>query len=457
MEEHPDGLELMKQRTRYLQFHSDAFVLSFLQDIFFQPEEEHHLLSSFYALSSERKWNVLKTELAQENWYWLTFFDDVAPLNDQIKVCFEEASINGKMEIVKWLQQLKKPLYFPLLENLLLPLTKTAQEPAMIWSLLFQLNTSQVKKKEIIQVFISQYATYSSSSKKTILTTLASNAIPEVFIQLEVFNQLKANDPAEDILLTTLKLQVLDTSKKPAIIEAIKLIKHLTLLDATRGNESLVHLMETMTNFGLATQMEILDICYPNEKLAQTVRNTIAKIFSNELLALSFLSEQNKHRFHKEVYGLIKTNDFPELDKKALLKNFADASPNESKQLLVELLFKDKKSNLDTLCLRLLKRTVSKAEYLTICHQLLASNKENLFRSLIRTLSFAKYKPAISALVKLVFHKKEIISNTASQGLLIIGILAIPVLTKEMNKARPDKRLILSNLLDRIKEETDAN
>lgn len=457
LEAYPNGLELMKQRTRYLQFHSDAFILSFLRDIFLQPEEEHHLLSSFYALSSERKWNILKTELAQENWYWLTFFDDVAPLTDQIKVCFEEASINGKIELVKWLRQLKKPLYFPLLEDLLLPLAKTAQEPAIIWSLLFKLKTSPEKEKEIIQVFVSQYPTYPSSAKKAILTTLASNTIPEVFIQLEVFDQLKVNDPAEDILLTTLKLQVLDTSKKSTITEAIKLIKYLTSLDAARGNESLVHLMETMTNFGLATQMEILDLCYSNENLAQTVLNNIAKIFSNELLALSFLSEQNKNRFYKEINDLIKTNDFPELDKKALLKNFADASPNESKQLLMELLFESKKSNLDTLCLRLLKRTVSKAEYHTICHQLLASNKENLFRSLIRTLSFAKYKPAISDLVKLVFHKKETISNTAHQGILTIGATAIPVVIKEMNKVRPDKRSILSDLLDRLKQAADAN
>ena len=457
LEAHTNGLGLMKNRAHHLQFHSDAFVLSFLQHIFLNPKEDQHLLSSFYALSSERKWNILKTELAQENWYWLPFLDDVAPINHQIKACFQKASTNGKMQLIQWLQQLKKPLYFPLLENLLLPLVKTTQEPAMIWSLLFSLNTSWEKKKEIVQVFIHQYPAYSSSVRKTILTTLANQDIPDVFIQFGILDQLKANDIAEDVLLTTLKLNVLNISKKPATTEAIRLIDHLTSLDASKANESLVDIMKTMANFGLATQMEMLDVCYSNEKLAQTVRNTIAQIFSNELLALGFLSEQHKNRFYKEINDLIKTKDLSELDKKALLKNFADVSPNESKQLLMELLFKDKKSNLDALCLRLLKRTVSKAEYLTICHELLASNKENLFPSLIRTLSFSTYKPAILDLVKLVFHKKETISKTAYKGILIIGAIAIPVLTKEMNKIRPDKRSILSNLLDHLKQEIGSN
>ncbi len=457
LEEHENGLELLKNRAHHLQFHSNTFILSFLKEVFLHSEKEHHLLSSFQALSSERKWDILKTELAQENWYWLTFFDEVAPINDQVKACFEEASPNGKMQLIKWLQQLKKPLYFPLLENMLLPLIKTAQQPEIIWSLLFELNTTWKKKKEIIEAFISQYPTYSSSTKKTFLTALAHQDIPQVFTQFDVFDQLKANNTTEDILLTTLKLRILNTSEKPAITEAVKLITHLTSLDASRGNESLAKLVETMAHFGLAIQMKILNACYSNATLALTVRNTIAIIFSNELLALHFLSEQNRTRFYKEIGSLIKTNDFPELDKKALLKNIADDSPHTGKQLLIGLLSENKKSNLDTLCLRLLKRTISKAEYLEICHQLLASNKEKLFVSLIRTLSFAKYKPAITDLVKLVFHKKETISKTAYKGILTIGVAAVPVLTKEMNKARPDKRSTFSDLLDRIQQETGSN
>ena len=203
---------------------------------------------------------------------------------------------------------------------------------------------------------------------------------------------------------------------------------------------------------GLQKQMKILSGCYTITELNNTVTGQIADLCSTEILALSFLTETQKKKFYKQVDQFIKVNN-PELDKKRLLKNLTDESPEDTKLLLENILSSKRKSALDMLCLRLLKKSTPRPEYLKICNTLLSSEKENLFPSIIKTLSFASYFAAIPKFINLLSHK--IYSKDARKGLIIIGEEAIPLLTKEVNKVRPDKRNTLNELLAEIKSRTD--
>ena len=118
----------------------------------------------------------------------------------------------------------------------------------------------------------------------------------------------------------------------------------------------------------------------------------------------------------------------------------------------MSILSSKKKTELDTLCLRLLKKTSSKDLYLETCHTLLSSEKKNLFKPIIRTLSFAGYSAVIPTFIKLLTHKT--FSKEVRKGLLIFGEKAILLLTKEVNKVRPDKRNALNELLAEIKSKT---
>lgn len=231
----------------------------------------------------------------------------------------------------------------------------------------------------------------------------------------------------------------------------ISLLKQLAKYDVDLANQNLTEVMEASLVIGLKKQMKILNACYDIVALENTVTTHIALLFSTERLALSFLNEAQKNKFYKQIEKLIQLNH-TEVNKKGLLKNLADESSNESKELLMRILLSHKKTELDVLCLRLLKKTTSKTVYLETCNKLLSSEKENLFKSIIRTLSFAYYFKAIPTFIKLLSHKK--FSKDAYQGLFVMGEKAIPLLTKEVNKARPDKRHILNELLKEIESKT---
>ena len=222
-----------------------------------------------------------------------------------------------------------------------------------------------------------------------------------------------------------LKLKTLDFQSANTDM-VIDLIKQLANQDTALAKQSLIEVLASSIDIGLEKQMKILSGCFTITGLNDTVTTQIADLFSTELLALSFLTEEQKKQFYKQVEKLIKETN-TEIDKKGLLKNLADESPEESKLLLRSILTSKKKTELDTLCLRLLKKSTTKADYLETCHTLLSSKKENLFPSIIRTLSFANYAAAIPNLIKLLTHKT--FSKEARKGLLIIGEEAIPLLS----------------------------
>ena len=450
-EKHIDAIELTKNRAHYLQFHNNEFVLLYLKEVASDQEADPRLLYSFHQFNTERKWDILKTELAQEHWYWLSFFDEFSSINTAIKETFKEASTNGKLALVKNLTNSGKQLYFPGFMELLIPFVKECNSPIEVWPLLFNLQLNTEEKKELINEFSEEYARYTTSTKIEVLTHFLKHTIPSILVHSKVFNTLVPTDANEETLLLQLRLKTVDHTTIEAPVEAIQWIKQLTKRDVALAKQSLVEVVEHVAKEGLPKQMHILNACYPLTELSTTVSTQIAHIFSTELLALSFLTDAHKKLFYKQIGELIKTST-TEIDKKGLLKNLADESPEESKSLLVEILLSQKKTDIDTLCLRLLKKSTSRPAYLEICYTLLFSNKENLFPSIIRTLSFARYAPAIPVFIKLLTHKKDSISKVAREGLLIMGKESIPMLIKETNNVRPDKRTTLQELLKEIEE-----
>ncbi|TCI84826.1 HEAT repeat domain-containing protein [Tenacibaculum sp. M341] len=442
-EKHSEAIEFTKERSYYLQCHSNEFILAYVKELTSDQETDPSLLSSFYQLSTERKWEILKPEITQGNYYWFSFFNNFAPINSELRGWFKKASSDGKLAFIKCLIDTNRSLYFPNLEKELLPFIKEFKEP-IAWQLFFKLQFKR-NKKELTRIFTNEYVGYSTSMKIELLSHLLYK-VPNTLMDASVFKALISTDEKEEVLLIQLQLKTLDY-KTVKIDIVVDFIKQLTKLDVLLAKQSLVEVLESSTGIGLEKQMKILSECYTIKVLSDTVTTQIVHLFSTELLALSFLTEEQRILFYKQVSEFIKVHN-TEIDKKRLLKNLADESPDEVTPILMDVLSSKKKTELDALCLRLLKKTISKEIYLETCYSLLSSEKENLFSTIIKTLSFANYSPVIPTFIKLLSHKK--FSKDSREGLLIMGEKIIPILTKEINKARPDKRNILTNLLAEI-------
>ncbi len=446
-EKHTEAIEQTKKMPSRLPYHSNDFILAYVKEIVSDQEVDSSLLHSFRQLRTERKWEILKTEIEQGNWYWFPFFNKFAPINTPLKKWFKKAARAGKLAFIKNLINTNTPLYFPQFEKELFLFIKETKEP-IAWQLLFSLQLKN-NEKELTTTFTKEYAGYTTSMKIELLAHLL-HTIPATLVHSSIFNTLVPTDKKEEILLIQLQLKTLNYKIVNTDI-VIGLIKRLAKQDTALAKQSLTEVLEASIGIGLAKQMRMLSACYTITELHDTVTTQIAHLFSTEPLALSFLTEEQKKQFYKEIGELIKVNN-TEIDKKGLLKNLADESPEETKILLMSILLSKKKTELDTLCLRLLKTTTSKDLYLETCYTLLSSKKENLFKSIIRTLSFASYSAVIPTFIKLLTHKT--FSKEARKGLLIIGEKAIPLLTKEVNKVRPDKRNALNELLVEIENKT---
>ena len=447
-EKHPDAIELTKEWPRRLPIHSNEFILTYVKEIVSDQEADPSLLTPFRQLSTERKWEILKIEIEEGNWYWFSFFHDFAPINSELIKWFRTAPSAGKLEFIKSLLKKNKPLYFPNFEKELLPFIKESKE-SIAWQLLFNLQLKN-NEKELTTTFTNEYADYNTSTKTELLTHLL-HTIPTRLVNTSIFNKIVPTDKKEEILLIQLALKTLDY-KIINTDKVVSLIKQIAKQDTDLAKQSLTEILESSIEIGLEKQMEILSGLYAIPELDDTITTQIADLFSTERLALSFLSEAEKKKFFHQVGAIIKV-DNTELDKKRLLKNLADESPEEIKPLLMDILSTKKKTELDSLCLRLLKKTTARPAYLEICYNLLSSEKENLFPSIIRTLSFAKYTKAIPTVIKLLTNKT--FSKEARKGLLIFGEAAIPQLTKEVNKVRPDKRNMLQELIIEIESRVD--
>jgi hypothetical protein len=101
---------------------------------------------------------------------------------------------------------------------------------------------------------------------------------------------------------------------------------------------------------------------------------------------------------------------------------------------------------------RLLRSCASKEIYVEASQRLLHDPLIDVQRSAIRTVMFARYLPAIPAVVNLLTHPHQAIQLTAQEGLLFNGEAALPALKKAMKDARPDKREPFQSLIKKLEQ-----
>ncbi|MEU6015895.1 HEAT repeat domain-containing protein [Streptomyces sp. NPDC047515] len=81
---------------------------------------------------------------------------------------------------------------------------------------------------------------------------------------------------------------------------------------------------------------------------------------------------------------------------------------------------------------------------------LLDDPRPDVTRTAIRTLCHAGWEPAIPAVTALLAHPHPVVRRTAAEGLAGMGEAAIPALRRAAAHARPDRRSLYTDLLDRI-------
>ncbi|MFD5145669.1 HEAT repeat domain-containing protein [Streptomyces sp. NPDC058401] len=96
-------------------------------------------------------------------------------------------------------------------------------------------------------------------------------------------------------------------------------------------------------------------------------------------------------------------------------------------------------------------RTVlDRRTYLQHTAVLLDDPQPDLVRTAIRTLCHAAWAPAIPAVTGLLEHSHPVVRRAAAEGLVAMGPPAVPALRRAAVHARPDKRSLYAEILERI-------
>ncbi|WP_326764722.1 HEAT repeat domain-containing protein [Streptomyces sp. NBC_01591] len=82
---------------------------------------------------------------------------------------------------------------------------------------------------------------------------------------------------------------------------------------------------------------------------------------------------------------------------------------------------------------------------------LLDDPRSDVVRMAIRTLTRAGWDPAVPAVTGLLGHPHPVVRETAADGLVEMGGPAVPALRKAAARARPDRRTLYTDVLDRIR------
>jgi hypothetical protein len=81
---------------------------------------------------------------------------------------------------------------------------------------------------------------------------------------------------------------------------------------------------------------------------------------------------------------------------------------------------------------------------------LLDDPQPDVKRMAIRVLCRAGWAPAVPAVTALLDHTHPVVRRAAAEGLLVLGEAAVPTLTRAAARARPDRRRLYTDVLDRI-------
>ncbi|KNY27791.1 HEAT repeat domain-containing protein [Pseudobacteroides cellulosolvens] len=106
----------------------------------------------------------------------------------------------------------------------------------------------------------------------------------------------------------------------------------------------------------------------------------------------------------------------------------------------VTKLLEHKNSKVRSASHRCLRQIVDKESYLMLTCKLLYDSRIGVQRSAIRTLSYAKFEPAIPAIIDLLGVNNPKLREIAADGLKTYGTCTIQLLRKAEKKARPDQQ-----------------
>ncbi|MBT2446552.1 HEAT repeat domain-containing protein [Streptomyces sp. ISL-43] len=96
------------------------------------------------------------------------------------------------------------------------------------------------------------------------------------------------------------------------------------------------------------------------------------------------------------------------------------------------------------------RAVLDRQTYLHHTSILLDDPQPDLVRTAIRTLCHANWAPAIPAVTGMLEHSHPVVRKTAAEGLISMGTPAIPALRHAAVHARPDKRLLYTEVLEQI-------
>lgn len=97
------------------------------------------------------------------------------------------------------------------------------------------------------------------------------------------------------------------------------------------------------------------------------------------------------------------------------------------------------------------RAVLDRQTYLHHTSILLDDPQPDLVRTAIRTLCHASWTPAVPAVTGLLEHPHPAVRKAAAEGLVMMGMPAVPALRHAAVHARPDKRSLYTEVLDRIR------
>ncbi|WP_433462879.1 HEAT repeat domain-containing protein [Spirillospora sp. CA-128828] len=119
-------------------------------------------------------------------------------------------------------------------------------------------------------------------------------------------------------------------------------------------------------------------------------------------------------------------------------------------EALIDALVGHRETGIRLLAHRVSRRVLDRTAYLEQTTRLLSDREPGVVRSAIRTVSHARWEPAIPRLVELLGHPRAPVREAAVDGLVLFGGAAVSALRHAEGRARPDRRPRYASVLQRI-------
>lgn len=128
----------------------------------------------------------------------------------------------------------------------------------------------------------------------------------------------------------------------------------------------------------------------------------------------------------------------------------ADADRDPDLRELIGALLRHPKPKVRLHAHRTSRAVLDRQTYLHHTSVLLDDPQPDLVRTAIRTLCHAGWTPAVPAVTGLLEHPHPVVRRAAAEGLVGMGAPAVPALRRAAVHARPDRRSLYADVLERI-------